>query len=157
LAADLYAFFLDQISPVYQPIKEAEALEAQLSAAFGISVAIAAVLVTDLPELFNSMTDPGFATNNKPINPDPNQFPPALWYMKLARMAYVITQFNLGAADVDWLLQNAVLVNAIDLTAYPSAAAPIPFSDWEVLNNLCIFNRTYKPQTITDPANPGEQ
>lgn len=154
-AVALYAFFLDQISPIYQPIKEAEALETQLAGNFGISVAIATVLVTDLPDLFNSMTDPSFATNNKPINPDPNQFPPALWYMKLTRIAYLITQFNLGAADVGWLLQNATAVNAIDLMAYPTATAAIPFSDWEVLNNLCIFNRTYKPQTIPDPANPG--
>jgi hypothetical protein len=155
-AATLYAFFLDQLSPIYQPIKEAEALETQLAGTFGISVAIAAVLVVSLPDLFDAMTDPGFATNNRPINPDPNQFPPAQWYMLLTRMAFLITQFNLGAADVDWLLQNAGAVNAIDMTAYPTATAPLAFSAWEVLNNLCIFNRTYKPQTITDPADPGD-
>jgi hypothetical protein len=155
-AADLYEYFLDQISPVYQPIQEAEALATQIAGTFGITVAVATVLVADLPDLSDSMTAASFATNNKPINPDPNQFPPAMWYMKLTRMAYLITQFNLGAADVDWLLNNAHQVNAIDLTAYPAASAAIPFSAWEVVNNLCIFNRTYKPQTITDPNNPGD-
>jgi len=153
--AALYAYFLTQTSPIYQPIKEAEALETQIAGYFGVSVAVASILVTGLPDLFNSMTDPAFATNNRPINPDPNQFPPALWYMKLARMAFLITQFNLGAADVDWFLQNAGLVNAIDLTVYPSATSALPFSAWKVLNNLCMFNRTYKPQTIPDPSNPG--
>ena len=154
--ADLYAFFLNQISPVYQPIKEAQALETQIAANFGISVAIATVLVAALPDLYNAMTAASFATNNKPINPDPNQFPPALWYMKLTRMAFLITQFNLGAADVTWLLQNAAAVNTIDLTAYPTATAPLSFDALGVLNSLCVFNRTYKPQTIPDPANPGQ-
>ena len=155
-AADLYEYFLDQIGPVYQPIKEAESLTTQLAGTFGISVAVATVLVTDLPDLFNSMTAASFATNNKPINPDPNQFPPALWYMKLARIAFLITQFNLGAAETDWLLNNADLVKAMDLTGYPTASAALPFSDWEVVYNLCTFNRTYKPQTIPDPNNPGK-
>ena len=155
-AADLYEYFLDQISPVYQPIKEAEALATQLAGTFGITAAVATVLVADLPDLSDSMTAASFATNSKPINPDPNQFPPAMWYMKLTRMAYLITQFNLGAADVDWLLSNAHQVSAIDLTAYPAAAAALPFSAWEVVYNLCTFNRTYKPQTIPDPDNPGD-
>ncbi|HET6255335.1 MAG TPA: neuraminidase-like domain-containing protein [Puia sp.] len=155
-AADLYEYFLDQISPVYQPLKEAGALATQLAGTFGISVAVATVLVSDLPGLFVSMTDASFAANNKPINPDPNQFPPALWFMKLTRMAYLITQFNLGAADTDWLLNNAGLVKAIDLTAYPTASAALPFSAWEVVYNLCTFNRKYKPQTIPDPENPGD-
>ncbi|HTR29717.1 MAG TPA: neuraminidase-like domain-containing protein [Puia sp.] len=155
-AADLYEYFLDQISPVYQPIKEDEALATQIAGAFGIGAAVASVLVAGLPDLADSMTEPGFAANNKPINPDPNQFPQAMWYMKLARMAFLITQFNLGAADTDWLLDHAGQVGAIDLTAYPTAAAAIPFRAWEIVYNLCTFNRAYKPQTIPDPANPGD-
>ncbi len=154
-AADLYEYFLGQISPIYQPIKEVQALATQIAGTFGISVAVATVLVAGLSDLGNSMTAASFADNNKPINPDPNQFPPAKWFMKLTRMAFLITQFNLGAADTDWLLNNAPLVNAIDLTAYPSASASLSFSNWEVVYNLCTFNRTHKPQTIPDPNDPG--
>ena len=152
---DLYAYFLNQISPVYQPIKEAEALETQIASNFSISMAIAAVLVDDLPGLCSSMTETSFACNTKPINPDPNQFPQALWYMKLARMAYIINQFSLAASDTDWLLKNADLVKAIDFTYYPTAASPLSFDSWEVLYNFCTFNRRYKPQTIPDVAKPG--
>jgi hypothetical protein len=154
---DLYAFFLEAISIVYQPIKQAEALAAQISAGFSVSAAVAAVLVADLGDLFDQMTMPSFAGNSKAINPDPNQCPQSLWYVKLARIGFLVNAFSLGAADTDWLLHHAGSIGAIDLTFYPGPAKTVlPFSAWTVSNGLSTFEKTYRPMTISDPANPGE-
>jgi hypothetical protein len=152
-AATLYEYFLDKLSVVYQPIKEAEGLQSAIAAAFGVSLAVGGVLVDGLPAMFASMTDPVFAGNTKAINPDPSQCPQALWYMKLARMTYLVSQFNLAATDTQWLLTNGSSVGAIDFTAYPSVSSPLSFSGWSAINNLCTFQRTYPPVQVTDPAN----
>jgi hypothetical protein len=152
--AALYAFFLDQLSVVYQPIKEAEALQSAIAANFSVSLAVAGVVANGLPALFRLMTDPGFIGNSRAINPDPSQSFQALWYMKLARITFLVSQFNLAAADTQWLMENAVSVGGIDLSGYPSASAPVPFSAWTVVNNLCTFQRTFPPQQVTDPADP---
>ena len=155
-AGALYEFFLDAISVVYQPIKEAEALASGISATFGTSLAVAGVLVEGLSGLFAAMTDIGFAGNTRAINPDPSQSPQALWYMKLARISFIVTQFNLGSPDVQWLLSNATSIGAIDFTAYPSASAPLPFSAWTIVNDLMTFQRSFPPAQVTDPADPQE-
>lgn len=160
-AAQLYAWFLAAINPLYQPIKEAEALAAQLATLFGVTPAVAAVLVTDLG-ILDDFTAASFVGTSKSINPDPDQFPLAKWYMILARISFIVNSFNLSAADTDWLLQNnqaaaPVNINALDLSAYPNPANPSTYgtlSQWEVLNNLCLFQKTYNPVTVADPADP---
>jgi hypothetical protein len=160
-AAELYAYFLTAISPLYQPIKEAEALEAQLATLLGFTPAVAEVLVDDLG-FFDDFTAVSFLGTSKTLNPDPDQFPLAKWYMILARISFLVNNFNLSAADTDWLLQNnqvtgSVNINALVLSAYPNPADPSTFgtlSQWEVLNNLCLFQKTYNPVTVADPADP---
>jgi Tc toxin complex TcA C-terminal TcB-binding domain/Neuraminidase-like domain/Putative peptidoglycan binding domain len=166
-AGNLYTFYLTAISAIYQPIKVAEALEAQIAGNFGISTAIAVVLVNDLANasgtLAAAMANPVFAGNSNAINPDPNQSPQALWYMILARIAFLITNFNLSADDTYWLLKNATSINlldptknALDLSAYPLPGNPLLFSNWEVLNDVAVFQRQYHPITIPDVAAPGQ-
>jgi hypothetical protein len=160
--ADLYEYFLTAINPIYQPIKEAEALEAQISTLFNITPAVADVLVDQVPDLFADFTATSFVGTSKPINPDPDQFPLAKWWLILARASFLVNNFNLSAADTEWLLENnqalpAVNINALALTAYPNPAVSstfLPFSNWEVLNNLCLFQKSYNPVTMVDPTDP---
>ncbi|HTI12835.1 MAG TPA: neuraminidase-like domain-containing protein [Puia sp.] len=155
-ATDLYGYFLQSISLVYRPVKEAEALATKISGNFGVSAAVAAVLVGGLPDLFASMTDPVFAANSKAINPDPLQSGQALWYMKLARMGFLTGLYNISAADTEWLLQHAIEFKVLALDAYPSLSSPLPFTDWQVFNWLRIFQQHYAPVKMDDAANPGQ-
>ncbi len=150
---DRYAYFLNAISAEYQKLKETDALTAQMASNFGVTNAVGAVLAG---LVYNDFTVPAFIGNTKAINPDPDQFSLAQWFMKLTRMAFLINHFNLSASDIAWLLQNGTSINVLDITAWPTLAAPLSFQAWEVLNNLSIFQHQYKPLSIADVTNPGQ-
>jgi len=144
-AAGLYGWFLSAIGPVYQPLVEAEMLASKVASNFGVSAAVATALVQGLPAFFTTLTDPLFAANNKPVNPDPLQSAQALWYMKLARIGFLVETYTLSAADVSWMLVNATAFKALALDAWPSASAPLPFSDWQTFDAMRLFQQRYRP------------
>ena len=144
-AAGLYNWFLAAIAPVYRPLMEAEALAEKIAGNLEVSVPVATALVSGLPDLFAVMTDPLFAANNRAINPDPLQSVQALWYMKLARIAFLVEAYTISAADVGWLLVNASAFQALALDAYPSSSASLPFSQWKVFDRMRSFQQRYMP------------
>jgi len=150
---DRYAYFLNTISTDYLAFKERDALTAQIAANFGVSTAVAGVLGA---LVFGDFTATSFVGNSKAVNPDPDQFPLAKWFIQLNRMAFLINTFNFSSADVSWLLTNGDTINALDLTAWPSTTNPLQFNTWQILNNLWTFQKKYKPITIADVANPGQ-
>jgi Tc toxin complex TcA C-terminal TcB-binding domain/Neuraminidase-like domain len=169
-AADVYSWFLDNISTVYQPVKLFDAIAAQLAASFSVTAAVAEVLTgglgplqnaatgKTLPDLFATLTADSFAANTGAINPDPQQSQQACWYMQLARISFLISQYNISSGDMAWLIDNGSnpLIGALSLGIYPSPAEPLPFGSWEVFNGLRAFQKSYSPVSIPDNADPGQ-
>jgi len=167
-ATTLYAWFLNKIAIVYQPLKQADAVAAQLASLFGLSAAIGTILANDtgsllnqasgntLPRLLAVMTDSAFTANSKAVNPDPLQSPQACWYLQVARIATLVTAYNISAADLGWLLSNATNFGTLDLHVYPSTTKPLSFSAWENFNAFRLFQNKHKAVNIPDASHPGK-
>ena len=155
IAVDLYNYFLQEISAGYLPLKQKDAMSDQIESNFGVSAAVAKVLVNDMPDLFQHFTDSYFTSNTKPLNPDPVQSTQALCYLKLARIGFLVNLYSISAIDTDWLLKNASSIGALDMTAYPNTSTSLTFQSWEIFDGLQRFQHSVHPLTIADPFNPG--
>jgi Tc toxin complex TcA C-terminal TcB-binding domain/Neuraminidase-like domain len=164
LIPERYAWLLNIIQPYYAPLKKSSALQQQLSSLFSLTPAVAGqMLASTNDKIYNELSADGFVSSARNINAA--AYPGLFYiYIYIARLSFFAAKFNIPAADMGWLLQNSKQIGAIDFTDVPGnwtaqGGGNNPnesFLSWELLNNCYVFQKNYKPVTIPDPQNNGE-
>jgi Tc toxin complex TcA C-terminal TcB-binding domain/Neuraminidase-like domain/Salmonella virulence plasmid 28.1kDa A protein len=142
-----FELFLQKISIVYSSIQQQSAIQNRVSTWFSVDKTISAQLLVSLPAIFTILTDPAFISKTNILDSTgyPVQFNQ---YMRVAKMAFVISKLKIDAAALSWILLHFADIAITDLNSLPLIAVNSPvsqndFTAFENLINLFSLHHSY--------------